>query len=61
MRGLEEHRLKVAELNGREELLLKDIEEKERRVSELEGLLREVTSTYKKNYRICWSISRTRA
>ena len=49
MRGLEEHRLKVAELNGREELLLKDIEEKERRVSELEDLLREVTSTYKKN------------
>ena len=42
MRSLEEHRIKVAELSGREESLLRDVEEKERRVAELEALLGEV-------------------
>ena len=42
MRSLEEHRLKVVELSGREDKLLKDVEEKESRVAELEALLGEV-------------------
>ena len=42
MRSLEEHRVRVAELSGREEALTKEVEEKERRVAELEALLGEV-------------------
>ena len=42
MRSLEEHRVRVAELSGREETLTKEVEEKERRVAELEALLGEV-------------------
>lgn len=42
VRSLEEHRLKVAELSGQEQLLLKDVEEKANRVAELEALLGEV-------------------
>lgn len=44
MRSLEEHRVRMAELSGREEELTKEVEEKERRVAELEALLGEVGS-----------------
>ena len=46
MRELEEHRVKVAALSQREELLAGEVEEKERRVSELEAMLEEVRGIY---------------
>ena len=42
MRELEEHRVRVAALSQREELLASEVEEKERRVGELEAKLEEV-------------------
>ena len=42
LRSLEEQRLKVAELTQREEVLVGEVEEKERRVNELEAMLQEV-------------------
>ena len=45
MRSLEEHRVRVAELSGREEALTREVEEKERRVAELEALLGEVSES----------------
>ena len=45
MRSLEEHQVRVAELSGREEALTREVEEKERRVAELEALLGEVSES----------------
>ena len=43
MRSLEEQRVRVAELSGREATLTREVGEKERRVAELEALLGEVS------------------
>ena len=43
MRNLEEQRVRVAELSGREEALTKEVEEKEGRVAELEAVLGQVS------------------
>ena len=43
MRNLEEQRVRVAELSGREAVLAREVEEKEGRVAELEALLGEVS------------------
>ena len=42
VKSLEEHQTKVDELSEREEGLLSDVEEKERRVAQLEATLAEV-------------------
>ena len=42
MRELEEHRVRVAALSQQEELLAGEVEEKEKRVSELEAMLEKV-------------------
>jgi predicted nucleic acid-binding Zn-ribbon protein len=43
MRNLEEQRVQVAELSGRDKALTREVAEKERRVAELEALLGEVS------------------